>query len=127
MKSLILVRGLPGSGKSEFASLFAGPVYSADMYFEKNGEYIFSIDQLPEAHMHCYNLVHRAMYNGDDKVVVANTFCQEWEMDCYFKLASAFDYRVYTVIVENRHGSENAHDVPDSIVNEMRRIFDITL
>jgi len=61
------------------------------------------------------------------KIVVANTFTQEWEMDEYFKMAERYNYRVHTVIVENRHGNENVHGVPEDKLQQMKSRFQIKL
>lgn len=60
-------------------------------------------------------------------IVVSNTFTQEWEMEPYFKLAKKYGYTVFSVIVENRHGGENEHGVPEEKVQIMRERFQIKL
>jgi hypothetical protein len=61
------------------------------------------------------------------EIVVSNTFTQEWEMQAYFDLAKQYDYRVVSLIVENRHGGENVHGVPADKVQAMRDRFQIKL
>ena len=61
------------------------------------------------------------------KIVVANTFTQEWEMDEYFKMAERYNYRVHTVVVENRHGNENIHGVPEDKLQQMKNRFQVKL
>jgi len=126
-KILYIVRGISGSGKTTFANTLGCSVYSADDYFMVDGEYKFVASLLPDAHADCKAKVHRDMYNGVDKIAVANTFTQEWEMADYFYLANAHDYTVFTIIVENRHGGKNVHNVPDSSVEKMRERFEIKL
>ena len=56
-KILVLVRGIPGAGKTTFAEKLAwplgAPVYSADDYFMKDGKYIFNVAGLGAAHAQC--------------------------------------------------------------------------
>lgn len=61
------------------------------------------------------------------RIFVANTFTQEWEMKPYFDLAEKYDYTVYSIIVENRHGNSNIHDVPDETQIKMKERFEIKL
>ena len=61
------------------------------------------------------------------KIVVANTFIQDWEMKIYFEMAERYNYRVHTVIVENRHGNENVHGVPEDKLQKMKARFEIKL
>ena len=126
-KIIYIIRGLSGSGKTTFANTLGCPVFCADDYFMIDGEYKFVPSLLPEAHADCKAKVQRAMYEGVDKIAVANTFTQEWEMADYFYLASANNYTVFTIIVENRHGGKNQHGVPDVNVEKMRNRFEIKL
>jgi hypothetical protein len=60
-------------------------------------------------------------------VVVSNTFTQEWEMEPYFELAKKYGYKVFTVIVENRHGGTNEHNVPEDKIEQMKTRFEFKL
>jgi len=68
-----------------------------------------------------------AMETGLSKICVANTFTTQREMKEYFQLAKQFGYRVFTVIVENRHGGTNVHDVPEQVLTKQKVRFDIKL
>ena len=98
------------------------------MFFvDENGDYKFDMDQIKQAHEWCRNSVKGAMRAGEKKVVVSNTFTQEWEMDPYIDIAKEFEYRVFTIIVENRHGNKNLHNVPEEIIEKMKNRFQISL
>jgi predicted kinase len=128
MKNLILLRGLPGSGKSTFAKSISDVHYEADMYFvNADGEYVFNPALLKDAHNWCQTMTQIAMEYNTPKVVVSNTFTQEWEMDAYYKLAEKYGYQVNSLIVENRHGGVNEHGVPAEALERMKNRFEISL
>jgi predicted kinase len=128
MKELILLRGLPGSGKSTFAKLFKTiEHYEADMFFMRGNGYEFDGSKLKEAHTWCQDLVLMAMKRSEPSIVVSNTFTQEWEMEVYYKLAKQFDYRVHSLIVENRHNGINEHGCPEDKIQAMKNRFQVKL
>jgi predicted kinase len=127
MKILYIVRGLPGSGKSTFAKSLGCPHFEADMYFMRDGVYNFQFNKLKEAHDWCYKKVENAMTSGEDKIAVSNTFTTEKEMAGYISLASEHNYQTFVLIVENRHGGVNVHDVPDETLLKMQKRFNIKL
>jgi predicted kinase len=127
MKELFLLRGLPGSGKSTLAKSLSESHIEADMFFMKDGEYKFDGSKIKDAHNWCQDVVEHWMDENKPKIVVSNTFTQEWEMDNYNKLAERFGYRVYSVIVENRHGGMNEHGVPEEKLEQMKNRFEIRL
>ena len=135
-KKLYIVRGLPGSGKSTFALDLVGSdflVCEADKYFMVDGEYKFDASKLKEAHESCRNLVETYMKDSlvNDQfyreIAVSNTFTQEWEMQPYFDLAKQYGYMVFSIIVENRHGGSNQHNVPAEAIQRMKDRFSVKL
>jgi len=132
---LILLRGLPGSGKTTLAKIILQlrstdepEILSADDFFEdKEGDYNFDPTKLKEAHNYCQFRCSERMRQQKARIVVANTFTQEWEMDEYFKMAERYNYRVHTVVVENRHGNENVHGVPEDKLKQMKNRFQVKL
>ena len=67
------------------------------------------------------------MLASEQKIVVSNTFTQEWEMKTYFDLAGKNGYKVFSIIVENRHGGETVHNVPKETLEKMKNRFEIKL
>lgn len=131
-KVLFLIRGLPGSGKSTLAKILVGDKdychKEADMYFvDSEGNYKFKPSELPKAHRWCKDEVEFLMKYEHSPIVVSNTFTQEWEMEGYNLLAETYGYRVSSIIVENRHGNKNIHNVPDDKLEQMEKRFEIKL
>ena len=132
MKELILLRGLPGSGKSTLAKTIGGIHIEADQYFMENGEYKFDATKIKLAHNYCQTHTQAWMQmDGEqvnaNRIVVSNTFTQEWEMKPYFEMADQHDYKVFSIVVENRHGGVNEHNVPEEVLTSMRNRFEINL
>ena len=126
-KVLIIVRGIPGSGKTSFASFFGKAICCADDYFVHDGEYKWKGENIGKAHEWCQRKCRRFMKAQLEQIVVANTNTTEREMQPYMDLARQFGYMVYTVIVENRHGSASVHGVPEATLDKMKSRFSIEL
>jgi predicted kinase len=132
-KILYIVRGVSGAGKSTFAKTISPIVVEADQYFtDDKGNYIFDGSKIKLAHEYCRTQTEAWMITEDDqintsKVAVSNTFTQEWEMEPYFELAKKYGYKVFTVIVENRHGGVNQHNVPEDKIEQMKTRFELKL
>jgi predicted kinase len=137
-KVLYIVRGIPGSGKSTFAKMLVGEdflVCEADKYFidKETGEYNFDFTKIKDAHKFCQDTVETYMKDSlvNDQfyreIAVSNTFTQEWEMGPYFELAKTYGYKVFSIIVENRHEGTNQHGVPDEVLTKMRERFETKL
>ena len=133
---LFLVRGLPGSGKSTFATHIWNEyaVCEADKYFyDKEGNYNFDASKIKDAHAWCKNEVETRMKDHQlnpqyyPEIAVSNTFTQEWEMKDYYDLAEKYGYKVVSLIVENRHGGKNVHGVPEDKLEIMKNRFEIKL
>jgi predicted kinase len=125
---LIIVRGLPGAGKNSFAELLnTKAICCADDYMMVDGVYDWAAWKLYAAHNWCERKCERYMKVGADKIVVANTAVRAGDMKAYFELAVKYNYKVFSVIVENRHGSVNSHGVSEETIEKMKNKFNIQL
>ena len=120
-RTLFIIRGLPGSGKSTLGETLApGHCYAADDYFVgDDGVYRFDPRKLSDAHAQCVQNVGNAMRDGTDLVAVANTFSESWEADRYSWLAQKHGYTVFVVECQSNFGS--IHNVPERTIARMRR------
>ena len=133
-RQLLLLRGLPGSGKTTLAktleALSAVPamcVAADDWFYNEDGVYCFNQNRLPAAHRWCQEKVLEGMKDRLNLIIVHNTFTTEKEMSPYISMAKDYGYRVSTVIVENRHGNRSVHGVPDEVMGKMEKRFAIQL
>jgi len=126
-QTMTLVRGLPGSGKTNFAEqVVYQSAFSADDFFiGEDGFYNFDVNNLGEAHEDCLNRVSNAIRN-DVNVVVHNTFSCRWEMQPYFDLQKRYLIRIYVVDLYDGGCNDtelmhrNSHDVPLDTIKNMR-------
>ena len=121
--NLVIVRGVPGSGKTSFAKTNFGLhiLCEADQYFERDGQYKFDFKQLRNAHEYCQERARIWLEGGSD-VVVCNTFTRLWEMKPYLDMAKLYraNLRVYRAMGE----WDNVHGVPKETVDKMRERFE---
>ncbi|XP_075608393.1 NEDD4-binding protein 2 [Balearica regulorum gibbericeps] len=96
---LVLLRGVPGSGKSYLARTLlednpGGIILSTDDYFYKHGQYHYDPDCLGEAHDWNRKRAKEAFERRISPIIIDNTNIQAWEMKPYVTLAQQFKYKV---------------------------------
>ena len=128
-RDLIIVRGLPGSGKSTLAERFGSKaICTADDYHtDRNGKYVWKPENVGKAHNWCQRKCRRFMEKGIPIILVANTSTTERELKPYQDLALKYGYRSSSVIVENRHGGQTEHGVPEETMEKMEKRFNVKL
>lgn len=127
-KVLIICRGIPGSGKTSFAQLLGTKaICCADDYVTRNGVYNWKPTTVGASHDWCQRKCRRFMKAQVERIVVANTSTTIKELQPYFELAEQFNYKVFSIIIETRHGNQNVHSVPEETLEKMRSRFSIKL
>ncbi|KAK6173334.1 hypothetical protein SNE40_016805 [Patella caerulea] len=130
---LVLLRGLPGSGKSHLAREIVGNgiILSTDDYFIKDGIYMFEPNDLTTAHTWNKQRAINAMEAGTNPVIIDNTNTKIWEMKPYAKSASQNGYNI--VIIEpdtpwkfkaRELQAKNIHGVSKDVINKMKDRYD---
>lgn len=127
-RNLIVLRGIPGSGKSTLADLIGKAVCTADDYHtDKSGNYNWKPENIGKSHDWCQRKCERFMKKGINPIIVANTTTTERELKPYSDLAKRYGYKLFSLVVENRHGGINEHNVPEETIEKMEKRFNIKL
>tara|TARA_Y100000310_G_scaffold55023_1_gene50437 strand:+ start:18850 stop:19353 length:504 start_codon:yes stop_codon:yes gene_type:complete len=124
-KELILMRGLPGGGKSFLARELAGEtgvIFAADDFFMEAGNYNFDVDKLPEAHNWNKERVLGAIKKGASPVIWDNTNVTMDELKFTLPAIKLAEANGYEVRIEQANTpwafdldeltKRNTHDVP---------------
>jgi predicted kinase len=127
---MIIMRGIPGSGKSTMAKKIADQrgalISSADNFFFIDGKYTFRPDRIGDAHRYCQSNLTRDLRLGKD-VIVDNTNTQLFDMEWYINLAKHSDIPVYKCEIPfdrtkpEYYAARNIHGVP---VEKIQRMMD---
>ena len=119
---LLLLRGLPGAGKSTFAKylnkMYGFKIVEADAFMMENGVYKFDPKKLGWAHNQCKEQVRQYLREGEN-IVVSNTSTQRWEMQPYIDMGTAAYYLVKEHTLHTQFG--NIHGVPEEKIEVMRK------
>ncbi|TGK81556.1 ATP-binding protein [Leptospira noumeaensis] len=131
-KTLLTLRGIPGSGKTSLAKAISitngAPIFSIDSYFEDEaGNYHFDYQKNHLAYKECESKTKQALEQGIPFVIVDNTFTLDWELKPYIRLSEEYGYKLFVVTVENRHGGNNVHQIPEEQIEKMKGKYQVVL
>lgn len=144
-KLAIIMRGLPGSGKSHWIEAFIqsqpvdvalrlrqSGVFSTDSYFYQDGKYLFDVKKLSEHHQRNLTGFIQALGHSEPVVICDNTNICRWEYMAYEAAAKALGYRVRIVLVGDPScvahqalcAKRNRHGVPLAKIKQMAESFE---
>jgi predicted kinase len=142
--TLVIVRGVPGVGKSTFVRQYFSevPHFEADMRMidPRTGAYQFDRRKLGEAHRWCQRGVEDALMLGCEQlrglqvefldVVVSNTFTTHREMKPYLAMAKRLDCGVEVIdlfdggFTVEELVERNVHGVPSGAIRAMIKRYE---
>lgn len=99
----------------------------ADDFYMVNGKYVYDTAKAVEAHEWCQLKCQLMMAAEYEKIIVANTNTTEAEMLPYIELAKKFRYKIFYLIIENRHEGKSSHNVPEDVMELMKNRFEVKL
>ncbi|KAF7989881.1 hypothetical protein HCN44_008555 [Aphidius gifuensis] len=140
-KVLILVRGLPGSGKTTLSksiieSTIGGDsskyIYSADDYFiTTNGTWKYDSSKIADAHATTQKKVLDALKHDITPIIIDNTNLQAWEMRPYATMAVQRGYIIEIIDIDtpwsqnvNELSRKNNHNVPKEKIRTMMNRYE---
>lgn len=128
-KSLIIVRGISGSGKTTFSNIFGDISLSYDLYSEiEDGNYSkLTNNELEKAKKYNLIWVKNLMEQNVKKIFINNQFLKYNNLDDYIKLAKSYNYNVFVLIAENINNTKNVHNVTNKEINNYKKIFEFKL
>ena len=118
---LVLIRGLPGSGKSTTAKVLAligYEHYEADMFFVRDGRYVYDASRIRDAHAWCQHMTRQALAQ-EGRVVVSNTFTRLNELAPYLDMSDSIR------VIEAQGNWKNVHDVPPQAIARMAQRWEV--
>lgn len=118
---LIIIQGIPGSGKTTAAKYLAkelhGVYHEADKYFTKpDGSYVFAPSKLEEAHNWCLQQTKEDLASGIT-VIVSNTFTTAWGIRKYM---DEFSGKYPICLVRMSTVYQTIHNVPKTTIDKMK-------
>lgn len=112
---LIILRGLPGSGKEQYAKQLTkkgGIILSSDDYFkDENGVYTYDRKKLKDSHIWNQKRAVDAIESGEELIVISNTNVRKWEAKPYVKFGVLYGYDIYFIEPPNSWWSRNIEEL----------------
>lgn len=137
MKNAILLRGLPGSGKTNLALRILveerKKICSTDSFFITKEGYKFEPEKLAENHQKNQAQFEEACKFGTQVIICDNTNMKRWHLQPYIDIAKKYDYVITEILVGNPKDQEhqalcaqrNTHGVSLEAIQRMAEGFEL--
>ncbi len=144
MKTVYILRGISGSGKSKLAKdlasvlLFHVPVCSTDDFFMVDGEYRFDPSKLADYHKQNFWKFEDYVSRERTAIIVDNTNTQKWEYEKYVHFAENAGYEIVYITLSPKDSQgkvktlyvqecfeRNKHGVPLAVIQAQAERFEV--
>ena len=136
-KLLIIVRGLPSSGKTTLTKIllaFGGESICSDDYMTMpDGSYQFSRQGFIESHKTCQQDCETLMQKNISPIIIHNNMGEAWEAEKYFELANNYAYSPMVLnlydagLNDSELASRSTHSMPQHLIQKVRQKWDIDI
>jgi hypothetical protein len=127
MKRIILLRAVSGSGKSHLANFLCQSegtfqVCADDYFCDEDGNYNFDIAKIGHVHKQCMKKFSEYLESPDvTTIVVANTNTKNSDWKFYEDEGKKIGAEIIYLVIENRHGNINQHNVPEQTLQQQEK------
>lgn len=118
-RTLYILRGLPGSGKSTLGRKLApnSNVAADDFMVNEEGVFTYDVTRIKEVHEKCQAQVLSWLREKVPVIAVHNTASRFWEFEPYIKMANEHEYSPIVLECQNAWGS--VHGVPEVFMDKL--------
>ena len=142
-KVMIIMRGVPGSGKSHLARQiiddtmkgdYRNHIFSSDDYFyDRHDRYCYEASRVPAAHEYNQNRVRKRAATGWSPIIVDNTMVRAWELYPYIDIGVKNGYIIELLEPKTpwsksagKLAIKNLHNVSKPSIERMLKSFEPT-
>lgn len=134
MSKLIIIRGLPGSGKSQLAKQLAdtmhGVIASVDQYFMRSGDYVFKRSGVAHSYGFVQGQVDAFMQKGEPVIIADGVHQSLTDIEAYRALAQKYNYELEIKMPDHAEAFDpktcyehSEHKVPFYIIRHIANHF----